>query len=56
VGVGKNGWVAFPSLSGVGACVVELWEALKGLKYVRRLGFCRVELHIDSIGSKISYE
>jgi ribonuclease HI len=37
---------------GVGLCcafVAELWGVLEGLKLVRRLGFRKVELHIDSI-------
>jgi ribonuclease HI len=36
---------------GVGLCsafVAELWGVLVGLKFVRRLGFLKVELHIDS--------
>jgi ribonuclease HI len=36
---------------GVGLCsafMAELWGVLEGLKYVRRLGFLKVELHIDS--------
>ncbi|PNX57473.1 histone H2A, partial [Trifolium pratense] len=36
---------------GLGLCsafVAELWGVLEGLKYVRRLGFRKVELHIDS--------